>query len=177
MLRPLIARREQLDRFVLRRDPRDISRIWALHPETGEYLEVPYRTWSHPAISVWDHSAAVARLREQGRAEIDENALFSMVEQNLCARGDLNPYVRGHQNLNLARLPISPLALDVYDRPNSTGRIGLSQALGRRGVLVGNTTWGYNDSIKVNMRGTHVLQTDSRASPARSNMRRGHVSE
>lgn len=30
----------------------------------------------------------------------------------LCARGDLNPYVRGHQNLNLARLPISPLALD-----------------------------------------------------------------
>jgi hypothetical protein len=31
---------------------------------------------------------------------------------NLCARGDLNPYVRGHQNLNLARLPISPLARD-----------------------------------------------------------------
>ncbi len=30
---------------------------------------------------------------------------------NLCARGDLNPHVRGHQNLNLARLPISPLAL------------------------------------------------------------------
>lgn len=81
VLRPLIARREQLGRFVLRRDPRDISRIWALHPETGEYLEVPYRTWSRPAISVWEHSAAVARLREQGRAEIDENALFSMVEQ------------------------------------------------------------------------------------------------
>ncbi|MGS2805909.1 hypothetical protein [Nocardia sp. MW-W600-9] len=81
VLRPLIARREHQDRFVLRRDPRDISRIWALHPETGEYLEVPYRTWSRPAISVWEHSAAVARLREQGRAEIDENALFSMVEQ------------------------------------------------------------------------------------------------
>lgn len=31
---------------------------------------------------------------------------------NLCARGDLNPHVRGHQNLNLARLPISPLARD-----------------------------------------------------------------
>ncbi|WP_067470323.1 Mu transposase C-terminal domain-containing protein [Nocardia amamiensis] len=81
VLRPLIAQREHLARFVLRRDPRDISRIWALHPETGEYLEVPYRTWSRPAISVWEHSAAVARLREQGRAEIDENALFSMVEQ------------------------------------------------------------------------------------------------
>ncbi|WP_227463051.1 MULTISPECIES: Mu transposase C-terminal domain-containing protein [Nocardia] len=81
VLRPLIARRERLDKFVLRRDPRDISRIWALHPDTGEYLEVPYRTWSRPAISVWEQTAAVARLREQGRAEVDENALFAMVEQ------------------------------------------------------------------------------------------------
>ncbi|WP_435828997.1 Mu transposase C-terminal domain-containing protein [Nocardia beijingensis] len=80
-LKPWIARREQLGRFVLRRDPRDISRIWALDPETGDYLEVPYRTWSRPAISVWEQTAAVARLREQGRTEVDENALFSMVEQ------------------------------------------------------------------------------------------------
>jgi putative transposase len=80
-LKPLIARRERLDRFVLRRDPRDVSRLWALHPDTGEYLEVPYRTWSRPAISVWERRAAAARLREQGRAEIDENALFAMVEQ------------------------------------------------------------------------------------------------
>ncbi|WP_433709408.1 Mu transposase C-terminal domain-containing protein [Nocardia sp. CA-084685] len=81
VLRPLISHREHLGRLVLRRDPRDISRIWALHPETGDYLEVPYRTWSRPSIGVWEHSAAVARLREQGRAEIDENALFAMVEQ------------------------------------------------------------------------------------------------
>ncbi|MTE16919.1 Mu transposase C-terminal domain-containing protein [Nocardia aurantiaca] len=81
VLRPLIARRGRLGRFVLRRDPRDISRIWALHPDTGDYLEIPYRTWSRPAISVWEHRSAVARLREQGRAEIDENALFAMVEQ------------------------------------------------------------------------------------------------
>lgn len=76
----------------------------------------------------------------------------------LCARGDLNPYVRGHQNLNLARLPISPLALDVYDRPNSTGQIRLREAFRRRGVLVGNTTWDYNDSIYLNMRATHVCE-------------------
>ncbi|MGO4646136.1 Mu transposase C-terminal domain-containing protein [Nocardia sp. 2YAB30] len=80
-LKPLIARREPLGKLVLRRDPRDISRIWALHPDTGEYLEVPYRTWSRPAISVWEQTAAVARLREQGRTEVDEDALFSMVEQ------------------------------------------------------------------------------------------------
>jgi putative transposase len=80
-LKPWIARRERLGKFVLRCDPRDISRIWALDPEGTAYLEVPYRTLSRPPISAWEQQAAVARLREQGRAEVDENALFAMVEQ------------------------------------------------------------------------------------------------
>jgi putative transposase len=65
----------------VRRDPRDISRIWALDPDGDTYVEVPYRTLSRPPISVWEQQAAVARLREQGRAEVDENALFAMVER------------------------------------------------------------------------------------------------
>jgi putative transposase len=80
-LKPWIAGREQLGKFVLRRDPRDISRIWALDPDGSVYLQVPYRTISRPAISVWEQKAAVARLRELGRADVDENALFAMVTQ------------------------------------------------------------------------------------------------
>ncbi|MEN6451481.1 MAG: Mu transposase C-terminal domain-containing protein [Thermoguttaceae bacterium] len=80
-LKPLIARRDRLSPFVLRRDPRDISRVWALDPETGDYLELPYRTLSRPAISAWEHKSAVARIRDQGRSEIDENSLFAMVDQ------------------------------------------------------------------------------------------------
>ena len=80
-LKPWIALREQLGKFVLRRDPRDISRIWALDPDGTTYLQVPYRTLSRPPISVWEQRAAIARLREQGRAEVDEQALFAMVAQ------------------------------------------------------------------------------------------------
>ncbi|MFJ9713371.1 Mu transposase C-terminal domain-containing protein [Streptomyces sp. NPDC101234] len=80
-LKPWIARRERLGRFVLRRDPRDISRIWVLDPDGTAYAEVPYRTPSRPPISTWEQKAAVARLRELGRAEVDENALFAMVAQ------------------------------------------------------------------------------------------------
>lgn len=80
-LKPWIARREQLGRFVLRRDPRDISRIWALDPDGGAYLEVPYRTLSRPPISAWEQQSAASRLRELGRADIDESSLFAMVEQ------------------------------------------------------------------------------------------------
>nr|WP_288782477.1 transposase family protein [uncultured Kocuria sp.] len=81
VLKPWIARREKLERFIIRRDPRDISRIWVLDPEGEEYVEVPYRTLSNPAVSVWEHRQALARLRERGAAQVDEAALFRMIEQ------------------------------------------------------------------------------------------------
>ena len=80
-LRPWIARRVWLEKFVIRRDPRGISRVWVLDPDGGEYLEVPYRTLSHPAVTLWEHRQAVARLRQQGRDQVDEEALFAMIEQ------------------------------------------------------------------------------------------------
>ncbi|MFC5183616.1 Mu transposase C-terminal domain-containing protein [Actinomadura harenae] len=80
-LKPWIACRERLDKFVLRRDPRDISRIWVLDPDGTAYVQVPYRTLSRPPISAWENKAATDRLREQGRAQVDENSLFQMVEQ------------------------------------------------------------------------------------------------
>jgi putative transposase len=80
-IKPWIARRERLEKFVLRRDPRDISRIWALDPDGDFYVQVPYRTLSRPPVSAWEQRAAIARLRELGRDQMDENALFAMVEQ------------------------------------------------------------------------------------------------
>ena len=50
-----------------------------LDPDGATYLQVPYRTLSQPPISAWEQRAAVARLREQGRAQVDEDALFRMV--------------------------------------------------------------------------------------------------
>ena len=80
-LKPWIARRERLGKFVIRRDPRDISRVWVLEPDGDQYLEVPYRTLSRPAVTLWEHHQALARLRQQGREQVDEQALFSMIEQ------------------------------------------------------------------------------------------------
>jgi putative transposase len=80
-LKPWIARRERLEKFVLRRDPRDISRIWALDPDGDSYVQVPYRTLSRPPVSAWEQGAEIARMRELGRDQVDENALFAMVEQ------------------------------------------------------------------------------------------------
>ncbi len=76
-----IARRDRLPAFLIRRDPRDISRIWVLEPEGQHYLEVPYRTLSHPAVTLWEQRQALARLRQLGREQVDESVLFRMIGQ------------------------------------------------------------------------------------------------
>eukprot|EP01012_Entosiphon_sulcatum_P017286 TRINITY_DN22078_c0_g2_i1.p1 TRINITY_DN22078_c0_g2~~TRINITY_DN22078_c0_g2_i1.p1 ORF type:complete len:560 (+),score=47.22 TRINITY_DN22078_c0_g2_i1:103-1782(+) len=80
-LKPWIARRDRLPPFLIRRDPRDISRIWVLEPEGQLYLEVPYRTLAHPAVTLWEQREALTRLRQRGREQVDESALFRMISQ------------------------------------------------------------------------------------------------
>lgn len=81
VLKPWISRRDQLDKFIIRRDPRDISRVWVLEPEGSQYVEIPYRTLSHPAVTVWEQRQALTRLRQQGRDQVDEQSVFAMIEQ------------------------------------------------------------------------------------------------
>ncbi len=80
-LKPWIARRERLPAFLIRRDPRDISRIGVLEPEGQHYLEIHYRTLSHPAVTLWEQRQALAKLRQLGREQVDESALFRMIGQ------------------------------------------------------------------------------------------------
>ncbi len=81
VLKPWIAKRDRLAAFLIRRDPRDISRIWVLEPEGNQYIEIPYRTLSHPAITLWEQRQALERLRQKGREQVDEYSLFRMVKQ------------------------------------------------------------------------------------------------
>jgi len=81
ILKPWIARRGQLNKFILRRDPRDISSVWVLDPESRRYLEIPYRIISNPSVTLWEHRKAVEKLRESGKEKVDEAAIFWMIAQ------------------------------------------------------------------------------------------------
>ena len=80
-LRPWIETARQPRRVLVRRDPRDLSRVHILDPEDGGYLEVPYRELSRPPVSLWEHRLARARLRQRRRGELDEGALFAAIEE------------------------------------------------------------------------------------------------
>jgi putative transposase len=82
VLRPFIRDARNGSRmFTFRRDPRDISSIYFWDPDLSEYARIPYRNITHPAISIWELNAVRKSLEEQGRANIDEDAIFDAYER------------------------------------------------------------------------------------------------
>ena len=80
-LRPLIAERERYGKFLIRRDPRDLSRIYVDLPDQQGYLEVSYRILSHPAISLFEHRIALKRLKDAGKQHVQEGILFKAIDE------------------------------------------------------------------------------------------------
>lgn len=68
-------------KFLIRRDPRDISVVYFFDPQLERYFELPYRNTSHPQISLWELREAQRRLRQEGRETQDEDAIFEAHER------------------------------------------------------------------------------------------------
>lgn len=70
-------------KFIIRRDPRDISTVYFYDPTLREYFDVPYRNTTRPSISIWEMREVRRRLQEKQVSELDEEAIFSGYEQML----------------------------------------------------------------------------------------------
>lgn len=80
-LRSWITARDRPEPLLVRRDPRDLSRVFVLDPKSEAYLEVPCRVLSRPAISLWEHRLARRRIRARRREAVNEDSLFAAVEE------------------------------------------------------------------------------------------------
>lgn len=80
-LRPLIANRDKYDDVIIRRDPRDISKIFLLDPKNNCYLEVPYRNIARPTISLWEYRHAKKLLKEKGISIVNEDRIFRAIDE------------------------------------------------------------------------------------------------
>jgi putative transposase len=67
--------------FLIRRDPRDISKVYFLDPKDGRYTPLPYRNIGYPAMSAWELREVQARLKAEGRRGVDENLIFEALER------------------------------------------------------------------------------------------------
>lgn len=77
VLRTLIGEREKM---IVRYDPRDLSRIHLWAPD-GRYYDLSYADLRRPPISLWEHRLALKRLREDGRDQVDEEAIFAAIDR------------------------------------------------------------------------------------------------
>lgn len=102
MVRTWIGERE---RMIVRYDLRDLSRIHLLAPD-GRYYDLSYCDLRQPSISLWEHRLALKRLREEGRAEIDEEAIFAAIDamRSIAERASVESKVARRQRERRLRL-------------------------------------------------------------------------
>jgi putative transposase len=112
-LRTWITARDRPDPLLVRRDPRDLSRVFVLDPKDGGYLEVPTRDLSRPAISLWEHRLAWRRLRTRHRGEVNETALYAAIEEMRAAEREAERLTRSvrRDRTRRAAAPDAPAAI------------------------------------------------------------------
>ena len=64
-------------RFVVRRDPHNVSVIYFWDPDLEEYFEISN---GMPPMTIWEYRSARARLREQGKKKHDQYMIYAMLE-------------------------------------------------------------------------------------------------
>lgn len=112
-LRAWITARDRPDPLLVRRDPRDLSRVFVLDPKDGGYLEAPTRDLSRPAISLWEHRLARRRLRIRHRGEVNETALYAAIEEMRAAEREAEHLTRSarRDRTRRASAPDGPAAI------------------------------------------------------------------
>ncbi|NVJ93308.1 MAG: transposase, partial [Methylocystaceae bacterium] len=82
-LRPWIKSKDRgkARKFLVRRDPRNISCVYFFDPKLKEYIKVPYRNKVRPVISLWDLRAAKKRLEDSNRETNNEDIIFRAHEE------------------------------------------------------------------------------------------------
>jgi len=68
-------------KFIIRRDPRDISQIWFYHPQVNKYYRIPYRNPRLPKVSIWEYRAALRHLKREENREYNETEVFEALNR------------------------------------------------------------------------------------------------
>jgi putative transposase len=61
-------------------NPRDLSAVFVDVPD-ADYIRVPYADLRRPPITLWEHRAAIRRLRAEGKPTRNEDAIFWAVQE------------------------------------------------------------------------------------------------
>jgi putative transposase len=129
-LSPWISSRNKDTKFIIRRDPRDLSRIFVLHPKETHYLEIPYRNMSLPLISIWEHRESLRRIKEKGLSNYDEGTIFKTISEmrRLVKDAEMETKTaRKNRAIAQARKETTPSSVNVTKQIKSTKKYDPSE--------------------------------------------------
>lgn len=69
-------------KFLFRRDPRDINRIWFYDPALKEYFEIPIIRGRYAGVTVGEYVAAKKKARKLGRDSVNHDVIERMLDEN-----------------------------------------------------------------------------------------------
>ncbi|ALT79290.1 Mu transposase C-terminal domain-containing protein [Paucibacter sp. KCTC 42545] len=73
---------DEKQKYLVRRDPRDISKIYFYDPKSSLYVPLPYRNIGYPAMSLYELNEIRKRLADEGIRDVDESLIFERLERH-----------------------------------------------------------------------------------------------
>lgn len=67
-------------KFIFRRDPRKISPVYYWDERGKTHIPIPYANRTNPVISIWEHRAAIRRLKAEGK-KVDEATIMGSYQR------------------------------------------------------------------------------------------------
>lgn len=104
-------------------DPRDLSSVFVRLPD-GHHLSVRYANLSRPPISLWELSRANARIRAQGRAEVNEPILFASIDEQRRIEDEALSKSKAARRAKALR-PDDPAERNLAGHPSATPLRGI----------------------------------------------------
>jgi putative transposase len=80
-LRPWIETRDGRPKFVVRYDPRDLSRVWVEDPDSLDFLEVPANSLVPEKVTLWEWRAALREQKRRGANSVDKVELARITRE------------------------------------------------------------------------------------------------
>lgn len=68
-------------KFIVRRDPRDISSVLFFDPELEQYFRIPYQNMRFPVVSLWELRAIQTYLAERGKRNCNQDEIFTALSE------------------------------------------------------------------------------------------------
>ena len=104
--------------FLVRRDPRDISKIYFFDPANGQYAALPYRNIGHPAMSAWELREVQQVLKVQGTSNVNEHVIFDALDR-MRVRIEAAKHKTKSARRQATRTPVATIPKATSSHPGS----------------------------------------------------------